>query len=106
MTTAIKYSINRQRPFVTYPIIVNQTESTSPSLPSMHTSIAFSTATSLSISFPKWYVIAPSFLWASTVGYSRLHLGAHYPTDVFAGAIVGAGSAYLTYKLNKWIRKL
>ncbi|HEU4788615.1 MAG TPA: phosphatase PAP2 family protein, partial [Flavobacterium sp.] len=51
------------------------------------------------------YVIAPSFLWAGAVGYSRMYLGVHYPTDVLAGAIVGSGSAFLCYKLNKWINK-
>jgi membrane-associated phospholipid phosphatase len=59
----------------------------------------------LSLAFPKWYVIAPSFLWASTVGYSRMSFGVHYPSDVFVGAIIGAGTAFLTYKINSWIRK-
>jgi membrane-associated phospholipid phosphatase len=77
----------------------------SPSFPSGHTSDAFATATSLSIAFPKWYVIAPSFLWACSVGYSRMDLGVHYPSDVMAGAIIGAGSAYLCYKANRWIQK-
>ncbi len=55
--------------------------------------------------YPKWYIIAPSFAWASAVGYSRMHLGVHYPSDVVSGAIVGSGSAYISYKLNKWINK-
>jgi membrane-associated phospholipid phosphatase len=57
----------------------------------------------LSIAFPKWYVIAPSFLWASGVGYSRMHLGVHYPSDVLVGALVGSGTAFLTHFLNKKI---
>jgi hypothetical protein len=73
--------------------------------PSGHTSSTFATATSLSLAFPKWYVIVPSYAWAGTVGYSRVELGAHSRSDVYGGIIIGVGSAYLTYKLNKWINK-
>jgi len=105
ITTALKYSVNRDRPFLTYPDIEKGTGAGSPSFPSGHTSTAFATATSLSIAFPEWYVIAPAFLWAGAVGYSRMHLGVHYPTDVLAGALIGSGSAYLTVQLNRWINK-
>jgi membrane-associated phospholipid phosphatase len=105
ISTAMKQTIRRERPFTTYPELDKQSDGGSYSFPSGHTSTAFATATSLSIAFPKWYVIAPSFVWASTVGYSRMDLGVHYPSDVLAGAIVGSGSAYLTYKLNKWLNK-
>jgi len=105
ITTALKYSIKRDRPFVTYPEIEKLSSGGSGSFPSGHTSEAFAMATSLSIAFPKWYFIVPSFVWASAVGYSRMDLGVHYPTDVLAGAIIGAGSAYLSYKLNKWINR-
>ncbi len=104
-TMALKYSFNRERPFLAYPDIKNKSFEGSPSFPSGHTSSAFATATSLSLAYPKWYVVVPSFLWAGTVSYSRMYLGVHYPSDVLGGMIVGAGSAYLTYKLNKWITK-
>jgi membrane-associated phospholipid phosphatase len=101
--TSLKYGVRKDRPFVTYPDIERLVSAGSPSFPSGHTSVAFSTATSLSIAFPKWYVITPSFLWASAVGYSRMHLGVHYPSDVFVGALIGAGSAWLSNFLSKKI---
>ena len=105
ITTALKYSTKIERPYDTYPDIDQAYTSTGYAFPSGHTSTAFATATSLSMEYPQWYVIAPSFVWALAVGYSRMHLGVHYPSDVIAGAIVGSGSAYLSYKLNKWITK-
>ena len=101
ITTTLKFTIDKDRPFVTYPEIQKLTGAGSPSFPSGHTSEAFATATSLSIAFPKWYVIAPSFLWASAAGYSRMHLGVHYPSDVLVGALIGSGSAWLCHELNK-----
>lgn len=104
LTYGLKYTIRRQRPYETYPdYIGNAAVEGSPSFPSGHTSIAFSTATSLSLQYPKWYVIAPSYLWACGVGYSRMNLGVHYPTDVVAGAVLGAGSALLTHWVNNLI---
>lgn len=105
ITTTLKYSINRERPFVTYPEIEQLSAGGSPSFPSGHTSDAFSNATSLSLAFPKWYVIAPAYVYASAVGYSRMHLGVHYPSDVIAGAVIGAGSAFLSYKAQKWMNR-
>ena len=101
LTTTLKFAIDRDRPFVTYPDIQKLTGAGSPSFPSGHTSEAFATATSISLAFPKWYVIAPSFLWASAAGYSRMHLGVHYPSDVLVGALIGSSSAWLCHELNK-----
>jgi membrane-associated phospholipid phosphatase len=102
-TTALKYAIHRDRPFVTYPYIDKQADVGSLSFPSGHTSSAFALATSLSLTMPKWYVIAPAYLYASAVGYSRMHLGVHYPSDIVAGALVGTGSAYLSHHLEEII---
>ena len=105
ITTGLKYSIKRDRPFVTYPDIVKLSPAGSPSFPSGHTSMAFSTATSLSLAVPKWYVAVPAHLWAGAVGYSRMHLGVHYPTDVFFGALIGSGSAVGCFYLNNWLKE-
>ncbi len=105
LSTALKYSINRPRPFETYPDIEKLTSGGSPSFPSGHTSDAFALATSLTIAYPKWYVIAPSYAWAGAVGYSRMELGVHYPSDVLAGALVGVGSAFVGVYLNKLLNE-
>jgi len=105
ITLAMKYSFNRTRPYITYPDIVKKSKGGSPSFPSGHTSMAFSTATSLSLEYPKWYVIVPAYTWAGTVGYSRMYLGVHYPSDVLVGALIGSGSAWVTYLVNKKLYK-
>lgn len=105
LTYSMKNLFARPRPFVTYPDIKKLGTGGSYSFPSGHTSMAFVTATALSLKYPKWYVIAPSYFWACSVGYSRMNLGVHYPTDVLAGALLGAGSAYVTYKVNNWFWK-
>ncbi|MGL5787552.1 MAG: phosphatase PAP2 family protein [Bacteroidales bacterium] len=105
-TQALKYSIDRERPFDKYPgYIHNRISADSPSFPSGHTSSMAATATSLCLIYPKWYVIAPAAFWTMSVGYSRMQLGVHYPSDVAAGLLVGAGSAVLTHYANKWWTK-
>ncbi|MEO7530593.1 MAG: phosphatase PAP2 family protein [Sediminibacterium sp.] len=105
LTQVIKYTINRNRPFVTYPFTIFPFDNTETGLsfPSQHTSFAFATAVILSIRYKKWYLVAPAFTWATMVGYSRLYLGQHYPSDVMMGAMVGTGGAFLAEWLNKKI---
>ncbi len=100
-TYALKYAVDRNRPYVTHPDLKPLGSESSRSFPSGHTSSAFSTAMSLSLIYPKWYVAVPAFAWASATGYSRMYLGVHYPTDVLAGAVLGAGTAWLTHVVNK-----
>jgi membrane-associated phospholipid phosphatase len=103
--TLLKYIINRERPYNSYPDILKRANESTPSFPSGHTSSAFCTATTLSLMYPKWYVVVPAYSWASMVAYSRMYLGMHYPSDVFAGALLGVGTSLLTFEIYKWIGK-
>ncbi len=102
LVNILKYLINRPRPFIVYPFLEKMVGGGSPSFPSGHTSDAFALATSLSLAWPRWYIIIPSYLWATLVGYSRMSLGVHYPSDVLAGAIIGIGSAWLCFAWQRW----
>lgn len=104
ITQTTKHVVNRKRPFEAYPYINRRVEENAwLSFPSGHTSAAFCTATSLSLRYSKWYVIIPSYLYAASVAWARMYQGVHYPSDVLAGAFVGAGSAWVSWKLQKWI---
>ena len=107
ITMAMKYTFDRQRPYEKYPDLIHPVSTEpDPSFPSGHTAAAFSLATSLSINYPKWYVIAPSAVWACGVGFSRINQGVHYPSDVVAGAAIGVGCAFANVYINRWLNKI
>ncbi|MEO5682031.1 MAG: phosphatase PAP2 family protein [Chitinophagaceae bacterium] len=104
-TYALKKTVQRERPFVTHKDIVKLSNGGGMSFPSGHTSAAFAIATSIALDNKKWYVRTAVFTYAGLVGYSRIHLGVHYPSDVLAGAVVGMASAYAGKKINNWFHK-
>ena len=107
LTYGLKYTFDRRRPYEKYPGIIQPIEpEDSPSFPSGHTAAAFSLATSLCITYPKWYVIAPSAVWACGVGFARINQGVHYPSDVLTGATIGVGCAFVNVYINRWLNKL
>lgn len=106
ITEVTKNTVRRPRPYNGYPDDLLPVKTTYGfSFPSGHTSLTFSVATALSLSYPKWYVVVPSMLWASGVAFSRLYLGVHYPSDVLTGVLVGVASGFCGYWLSSYLQK-
>ncbi|MCM1159624.1 MAG: phosphatase PAP2 family protein [Roseburia sp.] len=75
------------------------------SFPSGHTSASFATAVILFKGLPK-YVGIPALTLAFLIGFSRLYVGAHFPTDVLAGAIIGTIVAWsVWWYFKKYVYK-
>ena len=74
------------------------------SFPSGHTLASFEAATVLLLR--KRSVGIPAMVFAVLVAFSRLYLYVHYPTDVLAGALLGAGLGLLACRLTDaaWAR--
>ena len=63
------------------------------SFPSGHTATSFACATVIALLVPR---AAPFvYLLALAIGYSRLYVGVHWPSDVLGGAIIGVLTALL-----------
>jgi membrane-associated phospholipid phosphatase len=106
LTISLKYGIARERPFTSHSsLIYKKTHAESMSFPSGHASAAFQWATSCVLAKPRWYIAVPAYMYACGIGYSRMHLGAHYPTDILGGAVVGTASAFASYYINNWFWK-
>ena len=103
--TLLKHIINRPRPFETYSFIEKLSTGSSPSFPSGHTTDAFALASSLMLAFSLRYLTVILFFWALLVGYSRMHLGVHYPTDVLASVLIAYGCSFFVWKFSHYKEK-
>jgi undecaprenyl-diphosphatase len=106
LSGSIKYSIKRERPFSKSPeYFCRKCKAGKLSFPSGHTTAAFATATALTLATKKWYVAVPAYTWASGVAYSRMYLGVHYPSDILGGIVIGVGSSFLVWGVDRWMMK-
>lgn len=101
----VKFLAHRSRPFIglTQTRIVGY-QAIGRSFPSGHTSQAFFMATLITQGFHSsaWVVIL-LYAGALLVGITRMYVGAHYPRDVLAGAILGSAWGLLGVIVNGYV---
>lgn len=91
LNTAVKLVVRRRRPSLPGLPALTGTP-TALSFPSAHASTSFAGALSYAeLGLPR----APLIGLAGSLALSRLYLGVHYPSDVLAGAMLGAAAARL-----------
>lgn len=102
-TSNLKKSFSRYRPSISSEnnLYGDSEQGGNTSLPSAHTSTAFTVATSIALVYGQEYKFVPPLAYglATLVGLSRIHDNVHWATDVMAGAIVGYLSAKATNHL-------
>jgi membrane-associated phospholipid phosphatase len=82
---AVKLIVGRRRPELPdLPALVSTISSRS--YPSAHATTSFAGAAALARALPA----APLYALASAMAFTRPYLGVHYPSDVVAGAMLGA----------------
>jgi undecaprenyl-diphosphatase len=107
LNIVLKLIFERPRPDLWEQLVVE----TSFSFPSGHamasSALAFSVIVIAWNTRFRWYAVGLSALFMLVIGFSRLYLGVHYPTDVLAGWFVsGVWVALVTLVMYARLRKL
>jgi undecaprenyl-diphosphatase len=97
VTSALKLTIGRPRPDV--PRLVALPHDSS--FPSGHAASSFACATVLAAAVPRARVAL--YVLAALVGWSRLYVGVHYPSDVIAGALLGVALGLLVLRAPRML---
>ena len=95
----LKNIISRPRPCqidTAFPLLVSRPSSSS--FPSTHSAWAFGGATAIFLQHKKAGIAA--YVAAVLIGFSRLYLFLHFPTDVLFGALMGVALGFVADRLT------
>ncbi len=102
LSNLVKVLVQEPRPCIRYPAVPTVATcdyATDYSFPSNHVTLAVAAAVALLFAARRTGLVAVGL--ALLVAFSRLYLGAHYPHDVLAGAVLGALVACLGLPLRR-----
>lgn len=83
------------RPFMKGVNCLRADTATGYSFPSGHTQMFSTWSTSFAIKYKKLWITILTIVLILLIGFSRMYIGAHYPSDVIAAIIIGVGLSFL-----------
>jgi undecaprenyl-diphosphatase len=92
-------ALPRERPYLTHRVALLITHSPDTSFPSDHTTLAFAIAMVI-VLFNRRLGLA-LLAFGLVVAYARVFVGAHYPGDVLGGAVLGALTGFVLWKVSQ-----
>ncbi|HEX2859608.1 MAG TPA: phosphatase PAP2 family protein [Alphaproteobacteria bacterium] len=109
ISTVLKNLFDRPRP----DFVAHIVETTTASFPSGHAMLSAVTYLTLGVLLARvessyrlrLFIMGLALLCTVAVGFSRVYLGVHYPTDVLAGWALGAAWAMLCWVVALWLQR-
>ena len=93
----------RERPFVTFNFSpLTNISPKEPSFPSTHTALAFIFAFVIFNINKKLGIV--SFIFSFLIGFSRIFVGVHWPSDILAGILLGFLAFLMSKNLIKYVK--
>ena len=99
----VKDLTSRTRPFFAHRQIHPLYVVHSSSFPAGHAATAFAGATLLAYVWPRGTTFF--LLLATAIGYSRVYVGVHYPSDVIVGALLGVAVGLAAVAVLAWLHR-
>ena len=109
VTNVVKNFVCISRPFVADPTLnpIRKETATGYSFPSGHTATASAWMTAIAQKLKKPWAWIVACVLVLAVGFSRMYLGVHYPSDVAVGLLIGILGMFLFgWLFDKWENKL
>lgn len=95
----LKNLVARTRPYdILEELILITRRPSDLSFPSGHAGACFAVASVLFLCLPRRFGI-PAVVTAALISFSRLYVGAHYPTDVLGGMVIGCVTGWIACRL-------